>query len=162
MSLQLGWGSGAQAQSPEQGDTLTAQPGSTPSPGLSWMGHRSLGPPWSCEEGESWVTAKLPLLSCQAALPESCPQLQGRLSPAGELCSPVRLLLKHSPAYPCGVPTHSSFSTWEPQKEASTGPAAPQPEGRRAPARSCGKDTGAGRCPMVGVGQSCCPSPGSL
>ncbi len=33
-------------------------------------------------------------------LPKSCPQPWGHLSPAGELCSPVRLRLEHPPGLP--------------------------------------------------------------
>ena len=51
-------------------------------------------------QGESWVSPRLPPCSCQAALPESCPLAQGHLSPAGELCSPVRLRLEHPPGLP--------------------------------------------------------------
>ena len=57
-------------------------------------------------QGGSRLSPKLPLLSCRAALPDSCPQLRGHLSPAGELCSPIWLRLEHPPGLPqqCAQP----------------------------------------------------------
>ena len=116
-------------------------------------------------KGQSWVSPKPPLLSHQAALPESCLQPRRHLSPAGELCSPIWLWLQHPPAYPSNVCTHSSFSAWELQQEEKQRQA-PLPPSPWAEADACTAlppgEGHRGRTKRHGAGQSCCPSPGSL
>ena len=104
MPLLLGCRSSARAESPDQRDTHgmaaahllleeferreTGDPGS---PGSFWCPGQREG------TGREVGEPKLPLLSCPAALPESCPQARGPVSPAGELGCPVRLRLEHPP-----------------------------------------------------------------
>ena len=104
MPLLLGWRSCARGQSPRQRDThgLAAaqllleeferrQTGHSGSLGSFWWAVQREG------TGREVGEPKLPLLSCPAAVPESCPQARGHVSPAGELCCPVRLRLEHPP-----------------------------------------------------------------
>ena len=69
-------------------------------------------------EGESWVSPKPSLVSCQAAVPESCSQPRGHLPQLGAVFPcPSSFSWSIPPAYPSSVATHSSFSAWDLQVE---------------------------------------------
>lgn len=117
-------------------------------------------------QGDSWVSPKLHLLSCQAALPESCPQLREHLYPAGEPYSPVQLYLQASPRFtPAMCPLTAPSAPRNCRKRRnSIRPHCPAAHGQRqAPAQPCPvrKDTGARRNPMEqyrGTAQALAPS----
>lgn len=108
-------------------------------------------------QGESWVSPKLPLLSCQAALPESCPQPQGHLSPRWGAVFPRTAAPGASPRLTpavCPPTAPSAPGSCRKRGERASGPAAPQP----CPA---GKDTGAGQSAVGqdrGAAQALAPS----
>jgi len=98
--------------------------------------------------GESWLSPKPPLPSRQAAVPESCTQARGHLSPAGEPCAPLALRPQHRHRLP--------QQRAQPQLLQCPGAAAREEKQRQAPA-ACSpwaepcpgdKDTGAGRGPL--------------
>ena len=104
MPLLLGCRSSARAERPEQRDThgmAAAHLLLEELDGWEAGDPGSLGSFWCPVEregrGREVGEPKVPLLSCAAALPESCPQARGHVSPAGELCCPVRLRLEHPP-----------------------------------------------------------------
>lgn len=106
-------------------------------------------------EAESWVSPKPSLVSCQAAVPESCSQPRGHLPQLGAVFPrPSSFSWSIPPAYPSSVATHSSFSAWDLQIERreSVRPCCPQPWAK----------VGACTALCCGAGQRRCPSPGSL
>lgn len=174
MPLGPGARSIAQAQSPQQSDThCTAAVQLRGQASDAWQAaHSGSRAPvrWQKGRAESWVSPKPPVLPCQAAVPDSCPQPQGQLSPAEELCSPVRPLREHPPAaaaaaaYPCSVATHCSFSAWELQeekrrREAASGPALPSPWGPEAPCWGQGRDAAQAPAPCQLPEQRLLPLP---
>ena len=104
-------------------------------------------------QGESWVSPKLPLLSCQAALGKSCPQLRRHLSPAGELCSPIWLCLGRPPVLPQQCAHPQLLQCLGAAEREENRRQAPLPPRLWAGAGACtalprGRDTGARRSPM--------------
>ena len=116
-------------------------------------------------QGESWGSPKAPLLSCQAALPESCPQPRGPLSPGGELRSPGRLRPQHPPAlpqqraHPQLLQRPGAAEREEKQRQAPL-PPSPWAEAGACTALPRGEGHG-GRTKPRRAGQRCLPSPGS-
>ena len=108
-------------------------------------------------QGESWVSPRLPLRSSQAALPESCPQAQGHLSPHWGAVIPHPAVPGASPRLTpavCPPTAPSAPGSCRKRGERASGPAAPQP----CPA---GKDTGAGQSAVGqdrGAAQALAPS----
>ena len=172
MPLLLGCRSSARAESPDQRDTHGLAAAQLL---LEELERRETGDPGSL--GSFWCPVqregtgrevgepKLPLLSCPAAVPESCPQARGHVSPAGELCSPVRLRLEHPPALPqqCAQPQllqrPGAAEREEKQREAPL-PRSPWAEAGACRALPRGEGHGGRRKPR-GAGQRRCPSPGS-
>lgn len=111
------------------------------------------------------MSSKLPLLSCQQFFPGPALSCGGTSPHLGSYVPPSSCAWSITLAYPSSVPTHSSSSTQELQKEkrSSVGPcyspACGQRQGLHSPApwrRTRGKTK------PCGAGQSCCPSPGSF
>ena len=101
---------------------------------------------------KSWVSPKPLILSCQAALPQSCRQLWVSFSPAGELCSPIRLRLEHPPglpqqrAHPELLQRPGAAEREEKQRQAPMTPS-PQAEASAHVALPWGKDAGQDKAP---------------
>ena len=174
MPLLLAWKSRVRGLSPDQRDTHGMAAAQLPLKEFDGghSGHSdSLGSFW-CPVPRGGTGRELRELQAASSLlsgssARELPTAAGAPLPSWGAVFPHPAVPGASPlAYPSSVPSHSSFSSWELQKERrkSVRPCClPAPGQRRAPAQPCpvGKDTGAGGSPVGqdrGTAQALAPS----